>query len=130
MPSPGSRHRQLDLDLEDSRLYFGGVPPDLDRSGWSAVSFVPLLGCVDDLQVGQTTQNPLVGNSTGVTRGCGGQVRIRTERGRAVGNNWRWENIVAHCKGASYCGANDTTNAISLYLCFYSLLKFVLQYVI
>ncbi|XP_043229158.1 laminin subunit alpha-2-like isoform X2 [Amphibalanus amphitrite] len=71
-----SRYRRprYQLSLDSSRLYFGGVPPDFDRARWPDVTFVPLLGCVEDLQVGQTAQNPLVGNSTGVARECGRQL--------------------------------------------------------
>ncbi|XP_037085132.1 laminin subunit alpha-2-like isoform X2 [Pollicipes pollicipes] len=66
--------RSFNLALDTAKLYFGGVPPDFRQSRWPQHTFVPLLGCMDDLQVGFTPQNLRVGNSTGVTPGCGGQL--------------------------------------------------------
>ena len=76
-----SGRQSYQLSLDSSRLYFGGVPPDFARARWPELTFVPLLGCMEDLQVGSTAQNPLVGNSTGVARECGRQVRREMVRG-------------------------------------------------
>ena len=49
---PGQATRKL--DLQDSRLYFGGAPPDFDSSGFSDVLTYSLLGSLR----GITTSNP------------------------------------------------------------------------
>ncbi|XP_043232783.1 laminin subunit alpha-1-like [Amphibalanus amphitrite] len=75
-PVGGDSPPELALYLDTSKLYVGGVSPDFDRRPWSQLTFVPLLGCVRDVQI-DTAQNLRSGNSTGVTNGCTGQ-ELRT----------------------------------------------------
>ncbi|KAF0296581.1 Laminin subunit alpha-2 [Amphibalanus amphitrite] len=75
-PVGGDSPPELALYLDTSKLYVGGVSPDFDRRPWPQLTFVPLLGCVRDVQI-DTAQNLRSGNSTGVTNGCTGQ-ELRT----------------------------------------------------
>ena len=62
-----------DLELEEARLYVGGLPPDVIIPP-SLMSSVPssFLGCISDLQVVAYGMNPLQGAYYGVEASCSG----------------------------------------------------------
>ena len=62
-----------DLELEDARLYVGGLPPDvIIPSSLMASVAPPFLGCINDLQVVAYGMNPLQGSYYGVEASCSG----------------------------------------------------------
>ena len=63
-----------DLELEEAKLYVGGLPPDVSISS-DLMGSVPgsFLGCMKDLQVVAFGMNPLQGSFYGVEASCGSQ---------------------------------------------------------
>jgi laminin alpha 1/2 len=63
-----------DLELEEAKLYVGGLPPDVSISP-DLMGSVPgsFLGCMKDLQVVAFGMNPLQGSFYGVEASCGSQ---------------------------------------------------------
>ncbi len=61
-----------DLELEEAKLYVGGLPPDVSIPS-ELMSSVPgsFLGCMKDLQVVAFGMNPLQGSFYGVEASCG-----------------------------------------------------------
>ncbi|XP_029841229.2 laminin subunit alpha-1 [Ixodes scapularis] len=59
-----------ELQLKDSKLYFGAVPPDFDGSRFSTVGFQSFIGCMKDLQVETTPLDLLKYEAYGVDPGC------------------------------------------------------------
>lgn len=64
-----------DLELEEAKLYLGGVPPDV-KIPPELMSSVPgsFLGCMKDIQVVAFGMNPLQGSYYGVEASCTSQV--------------------------------------------------------
>ena len=58
------------LELSESVIYYGGVPPNFTAQSWPSVSFKPFLGCMKDLQVDTTPLGLLNADSYGVDTGC------------------------------------------------------------
>ena len=63
-----------DLELEEAKLYVGGLPPDVSIPS-ELMGSVPgsFLGCMKDLQVVAFGMNPLQGSFYGVEASCGSQ---------------------------------------------------------
>ncbi|KAG0419196.1 hypothetical protein HPB47_004290, partial [Ixodes persulcatus] len=64
------RRTASELQLKDSKLYFGAVPPDFDGSRFSTVGFQSFIGCMKDLQVETTPLDLLKYEAYGVDPGC------------------------------------------------------------
>ncbi|CAN7938715.1 unnamed protein product, partial [Ixodes hexagonus] len=64
------RRTVSELQLKDSKLYFGAVPPDFDGSRFSTVGFQSFIGCMKDLQVETTPLDLLKYEAYGVDPGC------------------------------------------------------------
>lgn len=63
-----------DLELEEAKLFFGGLPPDV-KIPPELMSSVPgsFLGCMKDIQVVAFGMNPLQGSYYGVEASCSSQ---------------------------------------------------------
>lgn len=58
------------LELGDSVIYYGGVPPNFTFELWPTVTFKPFLGCMKDLQVDNTPLGLAKSDSYGIEAGC------------------------------------------------------------
>ena len=60
----------ITLELSESLLYWGGVPPNFTADPWHSVNFNHFLGCMKDLQIDTTPLGLLNSDSYGVDLGC------------------------------------------------------------
>ncbi|XP_067126672.1 LOW QUALITY PROTEIN: laminin subunit alpha lam-3-like [Centruroides vittatus] len=58
------------LDIQDSQLYYGGVPPNFSTSNWPEITFQNFLGCMKDLQIDTTPIDLLKNVAYGIEGGC------------------------------------------------------------
>lgn len=58
------------LELAESVVYYGGVPPNFTFQLWPTVTFKPFLGCMKDLQVDSSPLGLSVSDSYGIESGC------------------------------------------------------------
>ncbi|KAG8183116.1 hypothetical protein JTE90_024425 [Oedothorax gibbosus] len=58
------------LDLKDSDLYYGGVPPNFTEESWPGITFTNFFGCMKDLQIDSTPIDLFKGSFYGMNLGC------------------------------------------------------------
>lgn len=58
------------LDIQDSQLYYGGVPPNFSTENWPEVTFQNFLGCMKELQIDTTPIDLLQNIAYGIEGGC------------------------------------------------------------
>ncbi|GIY26654.1 laminin subunit alpha-2 [Caerostris darwini] len=70
------------LELRDSSLYYGGVPPNFTKESWPDVTFSNFFGCMKDLQIDSTPIDLFKGSFYGMNIGCSNRpLKVATFKG-------------------------------------------------
>ncbi|PRD25784.1 UNVERIFIED_CONTAM: Lama1 [Trichonephila clavipes] len=70
------------LELSDSSLYYGGVPPNFTKESWPDINFSNFFGCMKDIQIDSTPIDLFKGSFYGMNVGCSNRpLKVATFKG-------------------------------------------------
>ncbi|GFU33502.1 laminin subunit alpha-1 [Nephila pilipes] len=70
------------LELSDSSLYYGGVPPNFTKESWPDITFSNFFGCMKDIQIDSTPIDLFKGSFYGMNVGCSDRpLKVATFKG-------------------------------------------------